>query len=504
MNLASLLKKTALRYPDNIAIVEGEEEISYRQLWQEIESLSRAFSSLGLGQNTNVAILLPNCREFIYSFFALLKINAVAVPLKPGMTCWELDGIFNNCVPEAVICTPDVLNKIVTEMPSLLAGRMIIVKEGKREIPIIDQGGHLSGADLHTMGNLRQGGMGNPEAETRTNTHSRQLASINYTYRGYGYPLGAMLTHANYIHGAFNYIRHRKSSPEEVHLLALPCTHILPLVGCILVPLLVGARVVVLENCSPKKIFHAISANRVDILVLVPVLFAALARHYKGSEHDISSLKYGISGGCYMPAELKRLIKKTMGLDVIQGYGLTECQPVTCNYLDSNKPETLGLPLHGVKIRIVDEQGRDCRAWETGEIVINTPQVMAGYYKNEPDTRRVLKDGWFYSGDSGKVDKDGYVHFGGLKKEILKVNGNTVDIGELRGRVLSMEQIEDASFAAGEDGELGPRIVATVTINDNSGNFKANDLRHFLRRYISSYKIPVEMCVKYKISGRGI
>ena len=129
MNVSSLLRRTAGRYPSKIAIVENEEKISYERLWQEIESLSNAFRSIGIRKNTRVTVLLPNCKEYIYSFFALLNINAIAVPLKPGMTCWELAGIFKNCTPKVVILTPNLLNKILTDRPSLLVNRIIIVKE---------------------------------------------------------------------------------------------------------------------------------------------------------------------------------------------------------------------------------------------------------------------------------------------------------------------------------------------------------------------------------------
>ena len=379
MNVASLLKRTAGRYPSKIAIVENKEKVSYESLWQEIESLSKAFRSIGIRKNTRVAILLPNCKEFIYSFFALLNINAIAVPLRPQMTCWELSGVFKNCTPKVVILTPNLLNKILTDMPALLGNRIIIVNEGRVEIPVLDKDGYLENATVYTVNDLYEMGKKENRVKRKTYTYSKHVASINYTYRGYGYPLGVTLTHANYVYGTFSYIRHRKTSSTQTHLLVLPCTHIFPIVGCILAPLLVGAKVVILDNYGPKRIFHAISSNRVNILVLVPTLFAALVRNYKSTEHDISSLEYGISGGSFMSPELNRLIKEKMNIDIVQGYGLTECQAVTGNYRAINKPETIGLPFHRVQIRVVDERGKDCETGKTGEILIKTPQNMIGY-----------------------------------------------------------------------------------------------------------------------------
>ena len=502
MNVSSLLRRTASRYSSKIAIVEGKKRISYERLWQEIDCLSNAFKSVGIRKNTRVAILLLNCKEFIYSFFALLNINAIAVPLKPGMTCWELAGVFKNCTPKVVILTPNLVNKILSDRPSLLGSRIIIVKEEKVEIPILDKNGYLENSAIYTFNNLREMGKKENPVKRKTYTYSKHVASINYTYRGYGYPLGAMLTHANYIYGAFGTIRHRKSSSSDTHLLVLPCTHILPLVACILVPLLVGAKVVILDNYSPKRIFHAISSNRVHILVLVPTLFSALARNYKSAEHDISSLKYGISGGSFMSAELNRLIKEKMKLDVIQGYGLTECQAVTCNYLASNKPETLGRLLHNVEIRIVDKKRRDCEIGNMGEILIKTPQTMVGYYRNKRDTRNVLRNGWLRTGDYGRLDQDGYVYFDASKNGIAKVGGNVVDIAELKSSIISIEQIKDVKFDI-QDGDVsGHKIIATVELREACHDFTVRDLRRILRKRISSYKIPAELLIEETIISK--
>lgn len=495
MNVASLVRRTAGRYPANIAIVEDKERVPYEQLWQEIESLSNAFRSIGIRKNTRVALLLPNCKEFIYSFFALININAIAVPLKPGMTCWELAGIFKNCTPKAVILTPNLLIKILADTPSLLRNRIIIVKEGKVEIPILDKDGYLENARMHTLNALRQMGKKEKPVGRKIYTNSHHVASINYTYRGYGYPLGAMLTHANYVYGTFSYIRHRKTSSNQTHLLILPCTHIFPLIGCILAPLLVGAKVVILDNYSPKRIFHSISSNRVNILVLVPTLFSALVRNYRTYKHDISSLEYGISGGSFMSPELTRLIKEKMNIDVVQGYGLTECQAVTGNYRASNKPETLGLPFHRVQIRVVDERGKDCETGKTGEILIKTPQNMKGYYRNKRDTMRVLQDGWLRTGDYGEISKDGYVYFKGLKKNIAQVGGNVVDIEELRNRILSLDQAADVELHVQEDVVRGHKVTAEVIVNQDSDSLTVRDIRGALRESLSLHKTPGEFSI---------
>lgn len=495
MNLASLVKRTALKCPSHTAIAEGREQVSYADLWQHVESLSKAFRSIGIEKNDRAVILLPNCREFIYSLLALLNINAVAVPLKPQTTAWELGGILEDCAPKALILTPHLLNNILTRAPGLLEKCMIIVTESEDQEGIMDQDGHLDKSPVYSLGTLLEMGRQMDLQGTGPQTRPDQVATINYTYRGYGYPLGAMLTHANYVHGALNYIRHRKSSGSETVLLALPSAHILPLVGCIMVPLLVGAKIVVIENRSPKHIFQAIASNRVNILVLVPLVFAVLARTYSQDLHDISSLKYGITGGSYMPAKLHGLIKEKMNLEVIQGYGLTECLPVTCNYLSTNKPETLGPPLHGVRIKVVDQRGRDCGIGRKGEILIKSPQIMAGYYRNQKDTCTVMKDGWLASGDYGWIDREGHLHFEGLKKKIANIGGNKVDLIEVRDRLLSQDHIMDVILETFQDNLGGEKLRALVKLKNGVNGPASDGMNESLKDRLSPHKIPSEFVI---------
>jgi len=496
MNLSFLLQRTAARYSGETAIIDNEDRISYGELWQEIENLSKAFTSIGIQPHSRVALLLPNSKEFIYSFFALLYIRAVAVPLKCRTTRWELERIFETAMPQALILTPRLLNSLLQDRPSLLQGRTLIIREEKTEVTILDQEGVLDRTPIYTIKDLQVRGRDVPSGSgKRDPTRFRQPATIHYTYRGFGYPVGAMLTHANFIHGVLNYIRHRKSSHTETVLLVLPSSHIFPLMGCILVPLLVGAEVVILRSHSTHKIFKAISANHVNILVLVPTLYAALLRNYDPGSHDISSLKYGITGGSLMQPELNRRIKEKMGLDVIQGYGLTECMPVTCNPVTGNRPETLGLPLNNVRIKVVDEKGRACEIDEIGEILIKSPQTMTGYYQNQPDTNRVLKDGWLYTGDYGRVDQAGYLYFEGVKKGIVNVGGNNVDLAELKNRILSVEGIEEAVFDMQEDEIWGQKINAAVTVAENSSGVTEKALLQVLRAHLSPYKVPNKVTV---------
>jgi len=492
MNLSSLIKKTANAYPEKTAIIEDGEEISYKHLWQEIESLSNALRSIGIRKNTRVALILPNCKEFIYSFFALLTINAIAIPLKPQMTCWEFHGIFKNGNPKALILTSHLLNKILTEKPSLLKNRIIIVKEEKQDIRIMDKDGHLENLPLYTLSTLLEMGKGEGTRTRRIQTPSQQVASINYTYRGYGYPLGAMLTHHNYIHGAIRYIKLVRIQPDMRILLLLPVSHIFPLTGCVLVPLLAKATVVISTAINPKKVFQTIEKNKVNVLVCVPTLYEFLVKHYDHTKWDISSLLFGISGAESLPMDLYNNIRSKMGIDVIQGYGLTETLPVTCNPRFGNKPETIGIRGHDVKLKIVDKENRECKTDETGEIIVKCPSVMLGYYKAPKETMDVIQNGWFYTGDYGMMDNEGYVYFKGLKKSIAKIDGITVDLNEIKN-VLSLKNkviihcVYPIELVEKSGQKMKKGIVVLFSTKDN---IDCSYISNFLLPRLIHYKFP--------------
>ena len=495
MNVSSLLKRTAGRYPSKTAIVEGKRKISYKRLWQEIESLSNAFRSIGIMKNTKVAILLPNCKEFIYSFFALLNINAIAVPLKPDMTCWELAGILKNCTPKVVILTPNLLNKILTDTPSLLGNRIIIVKEEKVEIPILDKDGYLENARVCTLDDLREMGKKENPVKRKKYTYSKHVASINYTYRGHGYPLGAVHSHTNYIHGAVRYIKFFNITFDTTMLLILPIYHIFALIGCTIAPLIAGANVVIEKWKSPRKILPCIEKYSINILTCIPRLYYLLLKEFDRNNYNLSSLSFGISGGESISPALITEIKNKMKINILNGYGLTECMPVIGNPPIYGNGKGIGIPGHDVRIKVVNERGIECRPGEIGEIVVQCPSVMSEYYQAPNETSAVIKKGWFYTGDMGIVGRDGYVYFKGLKKDIAKIDGITVDIAEVRNRILSVKQVEDVKVDVQEDDVLGHKIIATVRLNKGSDAFTVKDLRRFLRKHLGFYKMPAELTV---------
>lgn len=466
MNFSSLIYQISKRLSNKTALIEDGVQISYQELWSKIEKISESFLTIGLKPDTKAVILLPNCKEFIYIFFALLKAKIIAIPLNPKLTIFELEKIFKTVAPQAVISNSSLIQKLKDNAASLLENKIIITSDASSELYKIK-----------------------PEKPVpKFTTNNNQVASINFTYRGYGYPLGVVLTHGNYIHGAAGYIRLVEPALDQRFLLIMPIFHIFTLIGCVVVPLLRGATVVIMKNVIPKHIFKVIEEYKIDFLVSIPTLYKVLLENYDASKYNLSSLKYGISGADFMERQLYDNIKERMRFEILQGYGLTETLPVVCNPKSGIKPESLGVPGHEVKVKIVDENGNEKKTGEVGEILIGGPTVMKGYYNLKKETNGILKDGWVYTGDLGRLDEDGYLYFAGLKKDIIKTGGNTVDLNEVKNILLSHPDILGAEVYARPDRLWGKIVEARVYTSSNGLSEK--EIKNYCSQRLALFKLP--------------
>ena len=471
MNLGTSLHWVSTKMKDKVCLIEGSVEVSYSQLWENIERLAKGFLKIGIKENDKVVIILPNCKEFIYSFYSLARINAISVPLNTYLTSYELDKMFKDCDPKVIITTYALYKKKIS--PIILSKNISIILTDESLEPGKD--GIFELRDLLAKG--RTGKL------SRFNTNNNQIATINYTYRGLGEPLGAVLTHGNYHHGAIGYLRLTKLVTSQRVLLITPMSHIFTLVSCVIVPLLRGATVVIMKTFIPRHIFKAIEEHRIDFLIAVPTIYISLLKNYEKGRFDISSLKYGITGGSYLSESLNKEIKEEMGIELLQGYGLTETMPITCNPHSRNKTGSLGVAGHEVKVKIVD-----------GEILVAGPTVMKGYYNKNGENKKYLKDGWFYTGDYGYIDEEGYIYFKGLKKDIVKIGGNNVDLNEVRNILNSFPGAQGVRLDIVEDELWGHRIHAEIIVSSKK-EVTDRDVKAFCSKRMALYKIPKKILI---------
>ena len=469
MNLGTSLHWVSKKMKDKACLIENDTSVSYSELWDNIELLAKAFLKAGIKKNDKIIIILPNCKEFIYSFYALARINAVTVPISHYLTPRELKEIFSDCSPKGIITT----SKMFENIPAGFIKELIILIDDEKSKPI---------ENSYTFKELYE--MGKHGTLPRFSASNDQIATINYTYRGTGEPLGAVLTHGNYHHGAIGYVRLTEIMTQQRVLLVTPISHIFTLVSCVIVPLLRGATVVIMKTFIPKHVFKAIEKHKIDFIIAVPTVYISLLKNYKKDSLDISSLKHGITGGSYLPPAIYERIKNEMGIELLQGYGLTETMPIACNPRSKNKPESLGVPGHEVKVKIIDD-----------EIVIGGPTVMKEYYQKNGENKKFFKDGWFCTGDYGRTDDEGYIYFKGLKKDIVKIGGHNVDLKEVRAVMNSFEGVKHVKLNIKDNDLWGHQILAEIE-TDGTRKITEKEIRSLCSSTLALYKIPRKILIK--------
>ncbi len=485
MQLVDFLKKTARISTSVNAIIESDsgESLTYGQLWDRVDRFACELKNLGIESQDRVILILPNSIDWIVSFFSILKSGGVVVPIRQSATSSELKWIINKTKPTLFIGESSFINKSLPfdllddgKRVVVLGKKILVRTNGKRRIN-----------NLHDL--MR----GNSQVFLRDNrlVGDSDIATINFTYRGYGYPLGAMFNSSNYIAGIKAYSHTGGIDSPRRFLSVLPFGYMYPFLGCVLVPLATGSTIIVGRTNSLHKIWDTIFKWDVNVLTGIPSFYSALLNSSNGLDVDALRITQAFCGGSLLPVDLYHQAKELLNIPLRQGYGLTECMAITCNPPDDNRPGTLGKTLvgaDGIDVKIFNEQGVKKPIGEIGEIVISGPTIMKGYFDMPTETSEVLKNGWLYTGDLGWFDEDGYLHFSGLRKRIAKVGGNMVDLKEVEKRMLGIPGISSVNVYTSPNARWGEVIAADIFTT--SGPIDLKTIRHSLKRYLSTYKVP--------------
>lgn len=363
----------------------------------KIMNTAHFLEQAGIKENYLVPLFLENSVDFICFFLGLVKIGAKPIPVKLEYRKMELDEIFSNSRPQAVISEASHLKTIQPYLPQ----KIVITREN-----------------------------GKPKSHQKTSKKTPppkipdEIASINYTYRGCGYPLGAMVPHVQYIHGAKVLQAGLQAEPKEKMLIILPMSHIFTLIGCIFVPILHQITSVIVNTLHPRKIFNLIREFRINHITAVPEIYLMLEK-FKDMAGKLPSLKVFVSGGSLLSSEDYHRIKNAFGIDLLHGYGLTEFTPASRNIRGEARAGTVGPLCENVECKILSNDKNNA-----GEILLKTDAMFRGYYKNPEVTEDAFQGEWFKTGDIGRMER-GHLIFEKEKKKTRKVNGNMVDLKEL-------------------------------------------------------------------------
>jgi len=484
-NLGELLNLSAKKHAHRTAIVFGRKKISYKELDSKSRIVANNLINLGIREGERVAIFLDNCPEFVVSYFAVMKAGLVAVPVNYMFKIEEAKFILSDSQASCLITSRtylDLAEELRLRLDSLKY--IITITEARNGI--------LNFPAFYKHNSVAHN---NPCGPNNTD----DLAVILYTSGTTGTPKGAMLSHRNLITNANDCSKAIRVNAKDTVICILPLFHSFAATVCMNLPLLIGAKIIILKSVRPfKRILRSIRKNRVTIFVGVPSIFnilkdIRLPRIFRNPLFRIfNPLKVCISGAAALPTETLISFQNKFKIPLLEGYGLTEASPVvTLNPLrGKRKAGSIGKPLADtINLRIVDDNGNATALSQTGELLVQGPNVMQGYYKQTAATKETIKEGWLYTGDMARQDEDGYIYIVGRKKEMVNVRGLNVYPREIEEVLYQNPKVKEAAVIGIPDIHKGEVPKAFVVLKEGNDS-NEHELLHYLRERLAPYKIP--------------
>jgi long-chain acyl-CoA synthetase len=475
VNLALLLTESVQLHADRPALIADNQRITYRQLQSAVSAVAKSLKNMGLQKGDKVAIMLPNIPEFVYSCFAVFQSGAVAVLLNTGSTPYELTYLLNNSDAKILITQAGGERRYQEIKDQLTTCHTVLTVDPA-------QNAFLSENESVT-----------PEPPN-VRIDPEDPAVMIYTAGLTGKPLGAVLTHGN-LASELNVCHETfRRTPEDIGLCLIPLFHSFGVTVNMLNVVQAGCSTVMMDRLTMDGLFSTMEREKVTYIVAVPRLYMGMVFYEKASKYDLSSLTLCVTGGSAMPPDFIPLFEQKFNARILEGYGLTEASPAcSFNRIEAvAKPGSIGTALDGIDIKIVDENGREVPRNTVGELIVRGGNVMKGYYKDEAATAAVLKDGWLYTGDLGRMDEEGYIFLTGIKKRMIITSGFNVYPREVETVLELHPAVKECRVLGKQDLMRGELVKAQVVLCDGFHPDEKDIIRH-CKVYLSPYKVPREV-----------
>lgn len=469
ITLDSALRRQAERYPKKTFIKFEGKKFSFSDIDRMADSYAALLQRDGLDKGERVAILCHNCSHYIAAYFGIIRAGGIVLPINNLLTHEEVDYILTDAGVRT--CFFDAACAGTIDKIKPLAGRSYI---------------SLTDALTH----IRPG-----NASPVSSRHSHEdVSTILYTSGTTGRPKGALLTHRNIVSNALAARRAFNVTGKDRFVVFLPLFHSFTFTVCVVLPLLSGGMISLLPGVRPfTRVVKSLIFDRVTMFVAIPTVYKILA------EKDMPwlfklllRLRLCISGAAPLPVRVIEQFEKAFKVPLLEGYGLTEASPVVsvnpCK-LSKRRPGTVGVPLPGIAVKVVDDEGRDVPIGSPGELIVNGPNVMQGYLNRPEDTAKTIKDGWLFTGDIATLDADGYIKIIDRKKDLIIIDGLNVYPYEVEEVMLRHPAVQDCAMI-GVPHDDGKELAVMYVVPRDGAAPTQKQLREYLSEHVAHYKIP--------------
>ncbi|WP_322045058.1 class I adenylate-forming enzyme family protein [Paraburkholderia sp. J67] len=479
MNLAHYCSYWAAMRGDEAAAVFRGERLTWTELDRQANALAASLASAGIAQGDRLGCLLPNGLEWVVVWCAALKAGAILVPLNPRYGDNELREIVANVGCRAIVSLPRDVERIAPAVAARTHGA---------------SGVHLfalqTDAAPIAFGDAIAGEARPPSIEARPD----DIAVVTFTSGSTGLPKGAMLSHrAIRAMGMSAIAANRFTSAERVLLLA-PFAFTGGIISVYSPTYLAGGCIYIEESADPERALATITSERITAITGVPILWERMADSRQFASADLGSLNSAATGGAPVsPALLQRYIEK--GVRIRQVYGCTEASGLIATPNEAHalaRPWACGVPLPTVEVRVVDAQGAPCASGEVGELILRGEQMFSGYWGNEAATAEAWQDGWYRTGDLGRIDESGHIQITDRKKNMVISGGVNIYPAEIERAMSALPGVIEIVAFGMPDASWGERVVAVVHGVDG---LDARALMQAARTALGAYKTPKEIIV---------
>lgn len=506
LTLPEFFERTALAYPNNTATIFFGERLTYAQIDEQANRFASGLHAIGVKPGDRVALLLPNCPQFLIALYGALNMGAIVVPQNPACVARELHAQFKDAGVGTVVALGAVAQRVQEAMSGTQVERVILTHMQDYLSPVMslmlsvksrreEAAGLTSNPNsLSFLGLIRDSA---PEY-TRPRTTPDDTALLLYTGGTTGTPRGVMLSHRNLVANALQmnaWVWDARKERKDVFLAVVPFFHSYGLTVVMNLAISVGGALILLPRFTIKEVLRAIAQFRPTIFPGVPAIYNAIVNHPLAQRYDLRSIRVCISGEAPLPTEVAQTFESVTGARLVEGYGLTEASPVThCNPVHGERRVgNIGLPIPLTDARVVDPENRTpLPVGEVGELAVRGPQVMQGYWGQEEDTAAVLQDGWLYTGDMARQEEQGYFYVMDRKNDLILVNGLNVYPREVEGVLLECDKVQEV-VVAGVPNRQGGEIVKAYVVLKADMEVTERELHAFCSERLAEYKVPARI-----------
>lgn len=484
MLLMDICRRNAKLYPNKMAIVFKDVRYTFKEFQERTNRLANALIDLGVQKGDRVAVLLNNCHQYVELYFAIPKCGAIITPLNYRLAGRELSWILNNAEANTLILEEGYIQAIEPiECELKTVKNMICIGKGKPSM--------LGYEEIITN---------SPSSEPEVEVHDDDVVSLVYTSGTTGKPKGAMLTHRNLLSNCQVITIENNIRLGDIFLIVSPMYHtVTP--AFMYAHMYRGNTNVAIERFDPKLLLETIETEKVTHVFLVPSMIIFTLEHPEISKYDLSSLRLVWYGGSPMPVDRIRQAMEVLGCDLGQGFGMTEIGPCFVSVLspedhrllvthnDEEKLASVGRNYSNTEVKIVDDDDNEVSIGAVGEICVRGQNVMKGYWKMPDETAEALKNGWFHTGDLGRMDEDGYLYVVDRKKDMIISGAENIYSAEVENALSSHPAVLEVAVIGVPDERWGESVKAIVVLREGMKATEEELIEH-CKKNLASYKKP--------------